>query len=119
MATCVALSGAEYPKRAHGNDIPPMEGVSLLPALHGKKLAPRQMFWEHERNRAMRDGKWKLVSAGKSGPWELYDLATDRTELHDLADRHPERAATMVREWERWAYRCHVWPDPRDKKKPR
>ena len=38
------------------------------------------LWWQHEGNRAIRVGDWKLVAAGREGPWELYDLATDRTE---------------------------------------
>ena len=62
-----------------------MEGVSLVPALVGKPLERKNpIFLEHEGNRAIRDGKWKLVMKLK-GPWELYDIEADRTEQHDLS----------------------------------
>ena len=61
MATCVDLAGAKYPTQYQGNDIQPMEGVSLVPAFQGKPLPERAIFWEHEGNRAVRQGKWKLV----------------------------------------------------------
>ena len=58
-----------------------------------------ELWWQHEGNRAIRVGDWKLVAAGKDGPWELYDLAKDRTETHDLAKEFPkkvERAGAAV-----------------------
>jgi arylsulfatase len=49
-------------------------------------------------DRGLRDGDWKLVSF-KSQPWELYNIAEDRTELNDLAAQHPERVRTMAGTW--------------------
>ena len=120
MATCVDLAGATYPKEASGLAITPMQGTSLKPAFVGQPLARKQpIFWEHEGNRAMRDGKWKLVARGHSGPWELYDIEADRTELNDLAATHSERASDMARRWEAWAVASSVkpWPWGRPRKK--
>ena len=67
-------------------------GRSLTRAFNGKKLRRKKpIYWEHEGNRAMRDGKWKLVAKGSTGPWELYDIEADRTELNNLAEKHPKR----------------------------
>jgi arylsulfatase len=91
MATCVDAAGAEYPKTHKGQTVTPLEGKSLLPILRdGRRQGHDAVFWEHEGNRAVRQGTWKLVSA-HGGPWELYDLEADRTELHDLAGKHPEQ----------------------------
>ena len=92
MATCVDAAGATYPQTVAGNAILPMEGRSLLAAFRGESPQPRALFWEHEDNRAVRDGNWKLVAL-RGGPWELYDLETDRTELNNLAPRHPDIVA--------------------------
>src|SRR6185295_9837853 len=63
MATCVDLAEAKYPKKLNGNEIKPMEGVSLKPSFVGQSLNRKNpIFWEHESNRAVRDGKWKLVA---------------------------------------------------------
>jgi len=113
MATAVDLAGATYPAK----DIPPMEGTSLRPAFEGKPLGrSAPIFWEHEGNRAIRDGKWKLVSKHPGG-WELYDMDADRTELNDLSAKEPDRVQSMVRQWEGWAKRVGVepWPVKRSK----
>jgi arylsulfatase len=111
MATCVDLAGAPYPSHFAGHEIRPLEGVSLVPAFLGQSLARAQpIFFEHEGNRAVRDGQWKLVAKGPAGPWELYDMVADRTETHDLAAQQPERVARMVAQWQAWADRAGVLP---------
>lgn len=110
MATCVDLSGAAYPAEFHGEKIQPMEGISLRPALTGGRLArPQPLFWEHESNRAVREGDWKLVAKADQ-PWELYDLVADRTEMRDLAARYPDRVKGLAAKWEAWAARANVLP---------
>lgn len=68
------------------------------------------LYWEHEGNRAIRMGRWKLVAKGPAGSWELYDMDADRTELHDLAAERPQRVAEMTAEWEAWAKRVGAVP---------
>jgi arylsulfatase len=110
MATCVDLGGAQYPKVSGGEKIQPLEGVSLRPVLTGQILKRQQpIFWEHEGNRAVRDGKWKLV-AKENAAWELYDMEADRTEMNDLAAKFPEKAKELAAMWERWAARANVLP---------
>lgn len=87
MVTCVDIAGATYP----AGKIHPMEGVSLDPLFKGKKLEDRLLFWEHEGNRAIRDGDWKLVAKGWNSPWELYNLKDDRTEMNNLVGQHRAR----------------------------
>ena len=112
MATCVDLAEAQYPQQFKGNPIQPMEGRSLVPAFTGRPVKrPEGLYWEHEGNRAVRQGKWKLVSKHPGG-WELYDMERDRTELHDLAAEHPEKVNELRALHERWAKRCGVRPWP-------
>jgi arylsulfatase A-like enzyme len=105
MATCLDVGGAKYPA-----DKPAPEGVSLRPAFEGKPLDRKApIFWEHEGNKAVRDGKWKLVAKdGKS--WELYDMVVDRVELHDLASKETEKANELAAAWDAWAKRVGVQP---------
>ena len=110
MATCVDLAGADFPKMREGHTIKPAEGVSLTPAFSGQSVQRgTPIFWEHEGNRAIRDGRWKLVAkAGR--PWELYDLTDDRTELHDLAAEMPEKVKQLADAWDAYAERADVLP---------
>ena len=114
MATAVDLAGAHYPRERDGHAIEPMQGISLRPAFDGKPLARTQpIFWEHEGNKAVRDGQWKLVMRHRL-PWQLFDMEADRTEQHDLIAQHPELAARLEAAWQAWAQRTFVdvWPGP-------
>jgi arylsulfatase A-like enzyme len=110
MATCADVAGAEYPKSFQGREITPLEGKSLVPVFRtGTREGHAAIFWEHEGNKAIRKGKWKLVARHKT-PWELFDLEADRTEMADLATREPERTKEMGAEWEKWAEKVGVEP---------
>jgi arylsulfatase A-like enzyme len=112
MPTAVAVSGASYPSEFNGHAIQPMEGISLLPAFAGQPLQRKEpIFWEHEGNRALRSGKWKLVLKLK-GLWELYDMDVDRTESRNLIEEEPELANGLIAKWEAWAARADVDPWP-------
>lgn len=110
MATCVDLADAKYPTTLNGQAIQRMEGVSLVPAFAGASLERKEpIFWEHEGNRAARAGEWKLV-AKENQPWELYNMKTDRTEMHDLAGKYPDRVTELSGLWETFAQRAAVLP---------
>jgi arylsulfatase A-like enzyme len=111
MATCVDVSGASYPTMDVAQRILPMEGTSLTPAFANKSLSRTLLAWEHERNRAIRIGDWKLV-ARAGAAWELYDLANDPVELNNLASQDPDRVKRMSTVWDEWAKRCQVLPYP-------
>jgi arylsulfatase A-like enzyme len=101
LPTIAELAGAEIPQSFPGREPSPLAGISLTPVLAGKKSGKRPpIHFLFDSDRALRDGDWKLVSY-RSGPWELYHIAGDRTELHDLADKQPERVAEMAAEWHR------------------
>jgi arylsulfatase len=110
MATCVDVSGAKYPTERNDQPIKPMEGLSLVPAFAGNELDRDAIYWEHEGNRAIRQGDWKLVAKGVKGKWELYNLADDRTELDNLAEQMPERVEQLTAKWQAYAERANVLP---------
>ena len=109
LATILDITGTDYPTTVDGQPVEALEGQSLAPAFDRDGIERPPMFWEHEGNAAVRIGKWKLVCS-YPGPWELYDMDADRTELHDLAAEHPERVADMARQYDAWAVRCGVIP---------
>ncbi len=115
MATCVDVAGASYPKTFHQpeSEIIPLQGLSLVPALRGEKLQREALYWEHEGNVAIRVGDLKAVAkyAGyKRDQWQLYDLAADRTEMHDLAPERPEQLAELKAKWLAFAKTAHFLP---------
>jgi arylsulfatase len=103
------VSGAHYPSERDGETIQPLEGRSLAPTFDGQTIERDAIYWEHEGNRAIRVGKWKLV-ARENKSWELYDLEADRTEMHDLASAMPERVSELSATWQAWAERAQVLP---------
>ncbi|MFK8112944.1 MAG: sulfatase/phosphatase domain-containing protein, partial [Rubripirellula sp.] len=110
MATAVDVSGANYPTEHLDQKIKPMEGKSLVPAFLGKPVEREAIYWEHEGNRAVRVGDHKLVAIGAKGKWELYNIATDRSEQHDLIEEQPELAKRLQEMWEAYAERANVLP---------
>lgn len=108
MATCLDVAGVEYPKTYQEREITPLEGKSLVPIFRsGRRQGHDAIFWEHEGNRAVRQGKWKLVSRYPDA-WELYDMEADRTEMTNLASKEAERARELLARYEAWAKRCGV-----------
>jgi arylsulfatase A-like enzyme len=110
MATCLDVGQTRYPKTYRGREVTPLEGRSLRPIFETGRREPHDaLFWEHEGNRAVRQGRWKLVSRHPGG-WELYDLEADRTEMNNLGEIHPERVREMAGLYRRWAERVGVEP---------
>jgi len=109
--TLIDLAGADAAAK-----LPSLEGVSLVPALAGEPLEREALYWEHEGNRAVRSGNWKLVAKHR-GPWELYDLATDRVESRNLAAEQPEVLQRLEQMYQAYAARCLVQPWPVESKR--
>lgn len=111
MATCLDAANIKYPKEYKDRELLPLEGVSILPMLTGDKIKARPIFAEHEGNRMVRIGDWKLVGSQFDGlEWQLYNIYYDRTEQHDLADKYPDRVKQMAEVYFEWADRSNVLP---------
>jgi arylsulfatase A-like enzyme len=109
QATLFDLAGVKYPKTYAGNRITPAEGLSLRNVLEGKPWAGHEvLYWEHQGNRAVRQGKWKIVSSYPENRWRLFDLEKDRTELNDLSDTNPEKLSELTGLYEQWARKVAV-----------
>jgi arylsulfatase A-like enzyme len=108
MPTFLELAGVEYPSTPDRRP----EGQSIVSMIRGGRgSAERSFCWEHEGNRAIRKGRWKLVMLGGSKDgWELYDIDTDRAESRNLAAAKPELVRELSAEFDRWADRCGVVP---------
>jgi arylsulfatase len=99
LPTLAEITGARLPDSYPGRELTLLAGVSLAEILAGHPAGPRPpIHLLFARDRGLREGDWKLVSF-QSEPWELYHLATDRTELHNVAAEHPEIVQGMVRKW--------------------
>jgi arylsulfatase len=112
MPTFIEVAGATYPKAYNGYLITPLEGKSLVKAFTNADIGrTAPIFWEHEGNKAVRDGKWKLLS-NQGNPWRLFDMEADRTELADLAGANAARVSSMGAAWDAWARRAYVLKEP-------
>jgi len=103
MATCLDVAGVDYPPTFDGHPVQPLRGKSLVPIFEGRERQGHDvLYFTFSDNRAVRQGKWKLVSA-RGGPWELYDMDVDRSELNDLSAAMPEKVRELETLWLRWA----------------
>ena len=127
MATCIDVSGANYPKTFNGKDITPTEGISLLKTLNGKVDPNRLLTFEHQGHPAIRIGDWKLVSRemamlqndiSKKAEYELYNVKNDRSETINLALKYPEKVAEMKAMMVKEFKRIYVLPRPKQVSKP-
>lgn len=112
LPTILDAAGIPHPNEYNGRPLQPLEGESFLPLLQGGNWSRQShIFWEHEGNRAVRLGQWKLVSK-HGGGWELYDMQEDRTELNDLSDKNRPKVEEFAALYRDWAGRVGVLPWP-------
>ena len=121
MATCLDVASVGYPETLGNNPLTPLEGLSLRPVFQGQQLDRKMLFFEHEGNRALRIGEWKLVAKGRHGQdevkWELFNISNDRSEMHDLSAVEPERFQRMQKMWREKATAAKALPWPKSKTK--
>jgi arylsulfatase len=116
VPTLLELAGLSAPRWWSGAPRPPLPGRSLVPAFARDVTSKRDfLFFQHQGNRALRVGDWKIVASGPKAPWELYNLAEDRSETHDLAGRYPHKVKALAALWARQAeeFRKQGTPPPR------
>jgi arylsulfatase A-like enzyme len=114
QATIFDLAGVKYPSKYKGNDITPADGLSLRNVLEGKPWNGHDvLYWEHQGNKAVRKGDWKIVSSFPENKWYLFNLQTDRTELNDVAEKQPGKLKELIALYDGWAAKVGVekWPD--------
>jgi arylsulfatase len=99
VPTLLDITGVTVPEKWNGEERPPFAGRSLVPALSKDVTIPRDfLYFSHIGNRALRVGDWKITAAANT-PWELYDLSTDRSEMHNLAAEKPEKVKELEALW--------------------
>ena len=103
--TILALAGLPPRPELHA------DGVSLLPLLSGKEeLAPRSLYWHYPHyhgstwtpGASIRSGDWKLIEFYHYGNVELYDLANDPGEQHNLSESNPEKRNELLGQLHTW-----------------
>lgn len=107
MPTAVAIAETEYTGSL------PLPGENLVRQINEGSAEERTLYFEHQGNRAVRQGQWKLVALDDE-PWELYDFTSDRSEMTDLSAEFPERVYALDQLWNTWAKENNVTPLPRD-----
>lgn len=106
LPTAAALAGAKAPAG--------IDGISMLPALLGKKQRGHEfLYWEfHERGfeQAVRMGDWKAVRHKLTDAIELYNLKDDLGEQNNLASKHPEVVKKIEAYLELSRTESPLWP---------
>ena len=91
-----------------GLPVPPLPGKSLVPVFAKDHTVQHDFFWwNHDGNRAIRIGDWKLV-ADHAKPWELFDLSKDRSETKNLAASYPDKVKEMEQAWIKHGKELHA-----------
>ena len=116
LPTVIDLAGStSISPQWNGQTAPLLPGRSLTPAFARDGAVTHEfLYFHHLTNRAFRVGDWKLVAKGTDGPWELYDLKTDRCEQKNLAGQYPDRVREMSAQWQKCEdeFRRQAGPPP-------
>lgn len=106
LPTFLDIAGAEYPAEHPEFSEPTiaLDGLPMTPIFNGNERKPHDyLYWHWSTNRAVRHGDWKLAWDKHEKKWELYDIASDRTEAHDVSDANGELVESLVKKWNGWA----------------
>lgn len=91
-------------------EVGPLDGVSIMPLLRDEPLPLRTLYWHfpnytNQGGRpagAIRDGDWKLIEQYDDGTLELYNLANDPNESHNVAAADGTRANELLGKLKAW-----------------
>ncbi|OJD29564.1 arylsulfatase [Diplodia corticola] len=117
--TILDMAGVKHPAPTfQGREVVKMRGKTMLPFAQSADV-PRvheEEFvngWETCGRAACRKGDWKIVYIPKpKGPerWQLYNLRADPGEVHDLADKEPEKLKELLKLWDDYVLETGVIP---------
>ena len=107
VPTIYDLLGVTPPEVYRGHAQMPITGVSMRYTLAGAGERSRKpvQYFEMMGHRAIYSDGWKAVTRHSPGvpydddDWELYHVATDRSECLNLAKDEPDRLGALVRLW--------------------
>jgi arylsulfatase A-like enzyme len=103
LPTVLDIVGVEPPKTQGNLAVPPLPGISIVPDFAKDGALRRDsLWWNHDGNRAIRMGNWKLV-ADHASPWELYDMNSDRSEASNMAANFPKKVQELDKAWNKKA----------------
>ncbi|TVY45244.1 Arylsulfatase [Lachnellula cervina] len=116
--TILEMAGVKHPAPTYqGRDVVEMRGKSMLSYIQGKvDSVHEQDFvegWETCGRAAVRKGDWKIVFIPKpkgTEKWQLYNLAKDPGEVHDLAEQEPKRLEELIKCWDQYVLETGVIP---------
>lgn len=117
LPTVLDLAGLEHPGQRHNLPAKEIDGVSFAPVAREDAPSTRPaQYAEFGGNRGYYADGWKIVTQHRPGTpfadaeWQLYHVASDPTELHNLAEAEPERVRELAAAWERAAWENTVFP---------
>jgi arylsulfatase len=110
--------GVTPPDVYRGYEQIPLSGVSMHYTFDQPEAASakRMQYYEMMGHRALYADGWKAVTRHQAGTpfeeddWELYNLAEDRSECHNLAAAMPAKVAELVDRWWEQAEEYGVLP---------
>ncbi len=113
--TVLELAGIQHPTTYQGREVAPIQGKSWVRMLRGETQSPRTpddwLGWELFGNRAIRQGDWKIswhYEPFGTWDWQLFNLAEDLGEQHDLSGTSPEKREELIALWDEYVKRNGV-----------
>ncbi|UBM60741.1 arylsulfatase [Marinilongibacter aquaticus] len=114
LPTILDITHMTYPETYNGHELTALDGQSLLPIFKDVQAEGRKtIFLEHAHGKALIKENMKIVQPTFKEEWEMYDLATDKNEVHNLANKQTEKLNEMIREWNNWFAEMKPYIHPR------